>query len=246
MVKFKLMFNKDEETVYLNQMADMGYAMTGFFAGFYTFDKCQPGTYHYQVDISQGFFHVSNDYREFMQEMNVEIVCTWGIWVILRKKVADGPFLLYTDVESSIAHYEKIKRMFKIAAVFEIICITIEGICAARGTDWASIMVPLAMASLLSAFVVVFAREIARVNGILRELRERIGEEEPGGFCGKGMPSHFLSLGLILNGLGFLIPEVEEIGWLSALYGPVKGILHVLALIFMGVGIGRTIWKGRE
>ena len=33
MVKFKLMFNKDKETDYLNEMAKQGYAMTGFFAG---------------------------------------------------------------------------------------------------------------------------------------------------------------------------------------------------------------------
>lgn len=246
MVKFKLMFNKDEETVYLNQMADTGYAMTGFCAGFYTFDKCQPGAYHYQVDISEGFFRVSNDYREFMQEMNVEIVCIWGMWVILRKKAADGPFVLYTDLESTIEYYEKIKKMFKIATILEIICIMIEGVCAIRGTDWASIMVPLACVSLLAAFVVVFCREIARVNRILRELRERIGKEEPGGSRGQGMPSRFLALGLVLNGLGYLIPQAEEIGWMHALYGSARGTLHGLGLLLMGVGIGRTIWKCRE
>ena len=111
MVKFRLYLNKDDETKYLNEMAAKGYAMpgprhpmTGFFAGFYSFEKCRPGEFIYQVDITEGMFRVTNDYREFMQEMGVEIVCLWGMWVILRKKAADGPFVLYTDVESTTEH----------------------------------------------------------------------------------------------------------------------------------------------
>ena len=69
MVRFRLYANKDEETAYLNEMAARGYAMTGFFAGFYSFEKCRPGEFIYQVDITEGWFRVSSDYREFMQEM---------------------------------------------------------------------------------------------------------------------------------------------------------------------------------
>lgn len=49
MIKFKLYFDKDAETKWLNQMAAEGWAMTGFFAGFYTFEKCEKGKYIYQV-----------------------------------------------------------------------------------------------------------------------------------------------------------------------------------------------------
>ena len=104
MVKFKLFINKGEETEYLNEMARKGYAMTGFALGFYTFESCRPGEYIYQVDITEGLFRVSGDYRDFMREMGVEIVCLWGPWVILRKRAEEGPFVLYTDVESSIEH----------------------------------------------------------------------------------------------------------------------------------------------
>ena len=38
MMKFKLYFDTDAEVKWLNEMADKGYAMTRFFAGFYTFD----------------------------------------------------------------------------------------------------------------------------------------------------------------------------------------------------------------
>ena len=34
MIKFKLYFDKDKETQWLNEMSQKGWAMTGFFAGF--------------------------------------------------------------------------------------------------------------------------------------------------------------------------------------------------------------------
>lgn len=247
MVKFKLMFNKDKETEYLNEMAAQGYAMTGFFAGFYTFDRCRPGEYVYQVDITEGMFRVNNDYREFMWEMGVEIVCIWGMWVILRKKAAEGPFVLYTDVESTIEHYEKIKKMFKIATILELSLIVVELVGAATMENKADIGMPLGFACLLAAFVVAFIREISRVEGILRELRERTGAESPGKERkGKGLPSGFLSLGLILNGIGCLIPRAEEGGWLSILQGPAKWMLHGLALVLVIAGLVFTMRQHGE
>ncbi len=239
MVKFRLHLDKDKETEYINEMAGKGYAMTGFCAGFYSFDRCQPGEYIYQVDINEGFFRISNDYREFMQEMGVEIVCLWGPWVILRKKAAEGPFELYTDVESSIEHYEKIKKLFKIVIALEIICVTMEAICAVGATDRFSIAMYLAGCSLLAALIVFLVREVCRVKEILAELRARLGQEDPHETrWGNRRPSLLLCLGILLNGLAILLmPEQEG----SALYEAMRGILHALALILMGAGLVDTL-----
>lgn len=126
MMRFRLYFDKDKETEWLNEMSRQGYALTGFCMGFYSFERCEPGEYVYQVDFTDGFFRVSSDYREFMAEAGVELVCLWGYWVILRKRASEGAFELYTDVESSIEHYTKIRRMFKAAACLEIICLFME------------------------------------------------------------------------------------------------------------------------
>lgn len=99
MTKFRLYFDKDKETAWINEMVKKGYAMTGFFAGFYQFEACTPGEYVYQIDFGSKMFSVSNDYREFMEENNIEIVCLWGYWIILRKRTVDGKFVLYTDVD---------------------------------------------------------------------------------------------------------------------------------------------------
>ena len=170
MVKFRLYYDKEREQDFLNGMSRQGYAMTGFFAGFYNFDKCQPGEYIYQVDITEGMFRVSNDYREFMRDVDVEIVCLWGPWVILRKRASEGPFELYSDVESRIEHYTRIKRLFRICMVLEAICWIAEGICTLNGTALA-----LPCFILLSAVTASMVRELMRVNGILAELRSRAG-----------------------------------------------------------------------
>ena len=122
MTKFRLYFNKDKETAWLNNMAKEGFALTKFFAGFYTFKTCEPGEYEYQIDFGDKMYAVTDDYREFMAENNIEIVCLWGYWVFLRKRASEGEFVLYTDVESSLEHYTKILKMFKIVTAIELVC----------------------------------------------------------------------------------------------------------------------------
>ena len=117
MIRFKLYYDKDKETVWLNQMASEGWALKSFFAGFYKFEPCRKGEYIYQIDLGDTLYSVSDEYRELMGELGVEIVVLWGYWIILRKRAADGPFELYTDVESKIEHYRKIRRMFKAVTI---------------------------------------------------------------------------------------------------------------------------------
>lgn len=56
MIKFRLYYDKDAETKWLNEMAEQGWAMKSFFAGFYSFERCEPGQYMYQVDFGNRFF----------------------------------------------------------------------------------------------------------------------------------------------------------------------------------------------
>ena len=133
MTKFRLYFDKDKETIWLNEMAAKGYALKNFFAGFYQFEDCEPGEYTYQIDIDSKFASVTDDYREFMEENKIEIVCLWGYWNILRKKSADGEFILYTDVDSTIEHYTKILTLFKVVTIIEMLCFLLEAFAAFRG-----------------------------------------------------------------------------------------------------------------
>ena len=69
MIRFRLYFDKDPETEWLNQMASDGWALKGFFAGFYSFERCEKGEWIYQIDFGEHAYHVSDEYRELMTDL---------------------------------------------------------------------------------------------------------------------------------------------------------------------------------
>ena len=233
MVKFKPLFDKDKETTWLNQMAAEGYALTGFFLGFYKFLKSEPGEYIYQIDFTKGFFYVPRDYREFMEEAGVEIVSAWGPWVFLRKKAEDGPFELYTDAESTYEHYFRIRSTLKAVILVELICMVMEIIGGIQGTAAAWVM-----ALVIGAITLLIVNEVNRINGILNELRERMGKEpESNGLIGKRRISVFLPLGLLSNLVAMLIQNPA--------YAFAQGIFIGLGVSLIVAGIIFTFWKRR-
>src|SRR5699024_5074763 len=137
MIRFRLYLDKDKETEWLNKMVSEGWALQSFFAGFYKFTPGEKGEYIYQIDLGDTLYSVSDEYRELMGELGVEIIVLWGYWIILRKRAADGPFELYTDVESKIEHYRKIRRMFKAVTILELIGLFMEIFAGMTGTDYA-------------------------------------------------------------------------------------------------------------
>ena len=113
LIRWKLYFDKDIEQEWLNEMAEKGWSMSAFFAGRYTFERTQPGEYLYQVELLSQKMGEKRRYLSFLrEEMGVEIVQEWGVWVFLRKKASEGSFELYTDYQSKAEHYGKIARMF--------------------------------------------------------------------------------------------------------------------------------------
>ena len=221
MKKFALYFDKDKETAWLNEMAAQGYALTSFFAGTYTFEECSPGKYTYQVDFSDKLFQISEDYREFMRDNDIEIVQTWGFWVFLRKRNADGPFLLYTDVDSSIEHYTKIRNMFKGASILMIIGFLIECYCAFYSP------ICIFFVFLVAALMITIMNITFKTNRIIDDLKEQKGEPVKNAHG----PSPALIFGLLLNSGALIMPE-------SLPY--LKMPLQFLAIGLMAFGIVKT------
>lgn len=226
MIKFRLYFDKDAETEWLNRMAAEGHAMTGFFAGFYRFDPCKPGEYIYQVDLGDRFFSVSEDYRKFMEDTEVEIVQTWGYWIILRRLAEKEKFELYTDVDSSIEHYTKIRKMFKVVTVIELICFFVEVFEAVQGVGMA-----YAFLFLLGAILLALVNAVFKTNRVIAELKERKGEQPSG--CSNRQISALLPCGLLLNACALVLKE--------AVYPTAKLVIQIVAIVFMLVGVYRTM-----
>lgn len=230
MIKFKLYFDKDKETQWLNEMSQKGWAMTGFFAGFYRFEPCEKGKYTYQIDFGNEFFSVSDDYREFMSDSDIEIIQSWGFWVFLRKLSSEGEFQLYTDVDSQIEHYKKIRNMFKAVTVIELICLFIELFSASMTNSpllWSFVF-------LILAIIIAFFNITNRTNDIIHELTERkTGIEEP---RSKSI-SIFLITGLLLNSCVLMMKDSIP----SYIVCP----LQLIVIVLMLVGVYQTARKRR-
>lgn len=226
MLKFRILLDKDTETEWLNSMAQSGWAMTGFWGCFYMFDHCEKGAYQYQIDFTDRFCSVSNEYREFMQEMGVETVTNWGFWTVLRKPASEETFELYTDVDSQIEHYTKIRRMFKIATVIDIICFSVELLAAAYGPHFG-----YALALLIGACVLALANATFKTNDIIEELKERktgIASEKKGRRF-----SPLLLAGMFLNSISLMT------GSFMPVY--LKHSFQIISIVLMAAGVYTTI-----
>lgn len=125
MRKFRLYFDKEKEEIWLNEMCRQGWAMAGFFLGVYDFVPCEYGKYTYQIDMPpiSGKMCMRDkekrEYIEFVESTGAEYVCSWGFWIIFRKEADKGEFKLYTDSESQIWLYQRIRLVFLLIGLFD-------------------------------------------------------------------------------------------------------------------------------
>lgn len=231
MIKFRLYFDKDAETDWLNEMSAKGWAMESFFMGFYDFEKCEKEQYLYQVDFNNEL-GVSREYREFMQEAGIEIVQSWFFWRILRKPASEGPFQLYTDLESRIAYYSKIRVLYKVVAIIEAICVCMETMVVIEGNYYQGI--PLVF--LFAAFFGLFFRMAIRTTDIINDLKEK-----QTGIPAKRRRRNFsllLAAGMAVNSLALF--------WNNASPGPMSHLLQIAAIVLMLAGVWDTVRKREE
>ena len=125
MKKFRLYYDVEKELAWLQEMVNQGWAVTHFALGVYTFEPCKPGEYIYQIDLLKDIADFEN-YKAFMEDSGVEVICRWVRWVFVRRKAEEGHFALYTDRESLVQHYTNMKKFFLPAAVAETACAVME------------------------------------------------------------------------------------------------------------------------
>ena len=231
MIKLKFYWDKDAETKWLNEMADEGWAMTGFFAGFYKFEQTEKGKWRYQIDFGEKFGSVTENYREFMNEAEIEIVQSWGYWIILRQLASKGEFQLYTDVESSIEHYTKILKMFKVVTIVELICFFIEVMAAAGGATigWVG-------ACVIAAFILVLINATFKTKNKIIELKSRQSGIDPE--KDERQVSPLLPIGLLLNSCGLMMGQSDSLS--PMMTGPVRMVITIFAIVLMLVGAAKS------
>ena len=83
----------------------------------YYFIKRLPEEYTIRMEMN----HAVNEYVSFMKETGAEYVGRMVQWIYFRKKVEDGPFDIFSDLDSKIKHLDRIGRMLLIIGMANLI-----------------------------------------------------------------------------------------------------------------------------
>jgi hypothetical protein len=115
----KAMVNYEKEEKWLNEMGAKGMNFIHYSWCTYLFEEGKPGEYIYRIELLKHHarHHESIAYIRFMEELGIECVSTYLSWVYFRKKAADGPFDLFSDYDSKIAHYNRVSTFSAVGFV---------------------------------------------------------------------------------------------------------------------------------
>jgi len=117
----KVYINYEREEKWLNDMSAKGLALRDYSWIRYVFEDAPKGEYIYRIELLDHMpsHPESRRYIEFLEETGVEFVASYMRWVYFRKKAADGPFDLYSDIDSKINHYKRIFTLWATLAFAE-------------------------------------------------------------------------------------------------------------------------------
>lgn len=117
----KAYWNYEKEENWLNKLSSKGLALIDYSWIRYVFEESQPGEYIYRIQLLKNLAShpESRKYIEFVESTGAECVATYLRWVYFRKRAADGPFELYSDIPSKIRHYKLVRAFWAVLAVAE-------------------------------------------------------------------------------------------------------------------------------
>ena len=120
-IVYKAYWNYEKEEKWLNSMSAQGLALTDYSWMRYAFEETEPGEYIYRIQLLEHWARhpQSLKYIDFVESTGAECVATYMRWVYFRKKAADGPFELYSDIPSMIRHYRMVRAFWAALTVVE-------------------------------------------------------------------------------------------------------------------------------
>ncbi|MBP1574433.1 MAG: DUF2812 domain-containing protein [Oscillospiraceae bacterium] len=111
--KFFWAWEYEKEEKWLNEMAAKGLALVDYSFCRYSFEPCEPGEYSFKIQLLEHNPNhpESEQYIRFMEETGAEQVASYLNWVYFRKKTSEGPFEIFSDIESKMNHLILVKKL---------------------------------------------------------------------------------------------------------------------------------------
>ena len=131
-------FDKEEE--WLENMARNGWVLDGVAFCTYHFIKTEPGEYSVRLQYLP-IAEENTDYTNLLEESGAERVGRMVQWVYYRKKTADGPFQLFSDLDSRITHLDKIAKLMLIIAVANLLIGVVNSFNPTMRIGWINLLV---------------------------------------------------------------------------------------------------------
>ena len=108
-------FEKEER--WLNEMAMNGWILVSVGWCRYTFQRCEPGAFTLRLEMHP----VDDAYIDFLQDTGVICIGRVLQWIYLCKPAEAGPFDLFSDLDSRIAHLKRIAKMLTAIGVANLL-----------------------------------------------------------------------------------------------------------------------------
>lgn len=168
----KIYWNYEKEEKWLNDLSARGLALVDYCWIRYTFKDSKPDEYIYRIQLLE---HLASHpesckYIDFVESTGVECVATYLRWVYFRKKAADGPFELYSDILSKIRHYKSVRAFWTFFAFAEL-CIGLFNVFVGIEANVSSTNIILG--GLLVVMGVGFAMMVVNLTQKIRTLKKR-------------------------------------------------------------------------
>lgn len=146
-------FKKEE--LWLNEMAQEGWALERANFCTYTFVRCEPGEYIIRMEMNE-----NKDYRGFVESLDAECVGELFGWFYFRRKAELGPFDLFSDMDSRIAHLDRISKTLWLICLANLIIGVVDSL---SGTSFAIL-------NLLCAALLAYG--LGRIHGMKAMLED--------------------------------------------------------------------------
>ena len=126
----------DKEERWLNEMAQNGWALDGVGYCRYEFVRCEPGEYTIRLEM-----HPKDQaYEDFMQETGAEKIGRVMQWIYFRRKAEDGPFDIFSDLDSRIGHLDRIGKMLSGIGAANLIIGVCNSVNSAVSLGWINLL----------------------------------------------------------------------------------------------------------
>lgn len=173
-VVWKSFSDYEKEERWLNHMAADGWEMTSYVMGRYVFSKGIPGRYIYRVQLLDNLPSAegSQEYLRLLKDAGIEYVDNHLRWIYIRRLAEDGPFELFSDRDSKIAHHKRVAALFGTVGAAQIPLVTVNlGNVIDHVRDGAFFSAPLMIVhfALVALLLIATVRHLSAAKRLARD-----------------------------------------------------------------------------